>query len=180
MGLQIRDAQPGDRGAIEAVTLSAYQEYAAVMGAHWEGYRQSIVATLAAVQPAAQIVAEENGRVVGTVLLYLAGTAIARPGKTPVTLTWPEVRLLAVAPAARGRGIGTALMHECVRRARQAGAKALTLHTTDMMQSAMRLYERMGFRRAQELDFQPVPGVTIKGYCLGLEETSSGARRVRR
>lgn len=172
-GLHIRDAHPSDRGAIEALTLSAYQEYAALMPAHWASYRQNILATLAAVQPAAQIVAEQEGQLVGTVLLYPAGTVIGNPGDAPVTLTWPEVRLLAVGPAARGQGVGAALMRECIRRARQSGAQAVTLHTTDLMQAAMRLYERLGFRRAAELDFQPAPGVTIKGYRLSWDGVAS-------
>ena len=169
-GWRIRDARGSDRDAIEAVTLSAYQQYAAMMPALWEGYRQNIVATLAAAQPEAQIVAEEDGRIAGSVLLYPTGTVIARPGGGSLTLASPEVRLLAVAPSARGRGLGAALMDECVRRARDSGAQALTLHTTDIMQPAMRLYERMGFQRAPELDFQPASGVIIKGYRLALEE----------
>ena len=32
----------------------------------------------------------------------------------------------------------------------------------------MRLYERMGFRRLPELDFEPAPAVTVKGYRLTL------------
>ena len=169
-GWRIRDARGSDRDAIEAVTLSAYQQYAAMMPAVWEAYRQNILATLAAAQPDAQIVAEADGRIVGSLLLYPMGTVIARPGGGSMTLASPEVRLLAVAPSARGRGVGAALMDECVRRARESGAKALTLHTTDIMEAAVRLYERMGFQRAPELDFQPAPGVTIKGYRLGLEE----------
>ena len=171
--LQMRDARPNDRDAIEAVTLSAYQEYAALLPARWEGYRQNILATLADVQPAAQIVADQESHIVGTVLLYPAETVIANPGGVPVTLTWPEVRLLAVAPTARGQGVGAALMQECVRRARQSGARVLTLHTADIMEAAMRLYARMGFQRAPDLDFQPAPGVTIKGYRLSLDETVS-------
>src|SRR5713101_1163112 len=166
--LRVRDARSDDRGAIETVTLAAYEQYAALMPAHWEGYRQNILATLAAAEPEAQIVAEEEGRIVGTVLLYPAGSVMARPGGGSITLAEPEVRLLAVAPAARCRVVGVALMHECVRRARQSGAAALTLHTSDIMQAAMRLYERLGFRRAPELDIQAAPGVTIKGYRLGL------------
>ena len=172
-GLRIRDARSDDRGAIEAVTLAAYQQYAALMPAHWEAYRENILATLAAAQPDSQIVAEEEGGVVGTVLLYPAGSVMARPGGGSITLAEPEVRLLAVAPAGRGRGVGAALMDECVSRARRSGAAALTLHTTDIMQAAMRLYERLGFRRAPELDIQPAPGVTIKGYRLGLEAAAS-------
>jgi GNAT superfamily N-acetyltransferase len=167
-GLRVRGAAPGDREAIQAVTLAAYLEYAAAIPAHWEGYRQNIIATLAAASPGTQIVALDAHRLVGAVLLHAAGTTIENPGGTTTTLTWPEVRLLAVAPSARGRGVGAALMHECLRRARSAGATTLTLHTTDLMQSAMRLYERLGFVRARDLDLEPAPGIIAKGYRLDL------------
>ena len=166
---RIRDAGASDREAIEAVTLSAYQQYGAVMPpALWDRYRQNIVSTLAAAPPETQIVAEADGRIVGSVLLYPAGTEIMPPGGRSMTLALPEVRLLAVAPSARGQGIGALLMDECGRRARESGAEALTLHTTDMMEAAVRLYERLGFQRMPALDFEPAPGVTVKGFCLAL------------
>lgn len=164
----IRDARPSDRHAILDVTLGAYQEYATQMPGLWDGYRRNIVATLEDVGSAEQLVAEQDGAIVGTVLLY-------PPRRMQVSRTdsldmaWPEVRLLAVAPAGRGRGIGAALMQECVRRARKSGAAVLSLHTTDMMRTAQRMYERMGFVRSPELDFHPAPGVTVKGYRLELE-----------
>ncbi len=83
-------------------------------------------------------------------------------------MPWPEVRLLAVAPAARGRGVGAALMQECVRRVRRAGGRVLSLHTTDLMKTALRMYERMGFVRAPEIDFQLMPGTTVMGFRLDL------------
>jgi GNAT superfamily N-acetyltransferase len=168
--LHLRDARENDRDAIQDVTLSAYQQYAIVMPPpHWENYRQNILATLADVRPAEQIVAEQDGAVVGAVLLYPAGTVFSGPDGASVTLAWPEVRLLAVAPAARGQGIGKALMQECVRRAHQSKSAAITLHTNDMMEVAMRMYERMGFVRAPEFDFHPAPGATIKGYRFNLD-----------
>ncbi len=171
--MRIRDAREGDRDAIRTVTLAAYQEYAPLMVEHWEGYRQSILATLAKAAPAGQIVAEQGNDIVGSVLLYPMGTALTLPDGTQVRLAWPEVRLLAVAPAARGQGIGAALVRECLQRARQAGATALTLHTTDLMQVAMQMYERMGFVRAPDLDFHPIPEATIKGYRFDLEAEES-------
>jgi predicted N-acetyltransferase YhbS len=167
-GLTVRVAGPADRDAIQAVTLSAYQEYAASIPAQWEGYRENIIATLAAAAPGTQIVAIDDDRVVGAVLLYPAGASMGVPGGPSATLTWPEVRLLAVAPSARGRGVGAALMRECIHRARSARARALTLHTTDLMQAAMRLYERLGFERAHDLDLEPAPGIIAKGYRLDL------------
>jgi ribosomal protein S18 acetylase RimI-like enzyme len=172
-GLHIRNSRPSDRDRIEAVTLSAYHEYAASMPAYWEGYRANILATLSTAAAAEQIVAEQNNRIVGAVLLYPAGGAIVNPGNPQITLSRQEVRLLAVDPAARGQGIGAALMNECIRRVRDSGTRVLTLHTTDLMQAAMRLYERLGFQRDRELDFEPVPGATVKGYRLNLDTTAT-------
>ncbi len=172
--MNIRNAEDGDRDAIRHVTLSAYEESSVAMPPPlWEGYRQSIMDTLADVRPAAQIVAEQDDAIVGTVLLYPAGTVLDAPGGARITRRWPEVRLLAVAPPARGQGVGAALMGECVRRARLAGAGVLTLHTSDIMRLAMRMYERMGFVRAPDLDFHPAPGLTVKGYRLELDGWSS-------
>lgn len=75
---------------------------------------------------------------------------------------------MAVVPEAREQGIGKALMMECIRRAGGLGANCLNLHTTDMMQVAMRMYQRMGFIRAPELDFHPDPSVPVKAYRLDL------------
>ncbi len=168
--LSIRDARDSDRDAIRNVTLSAYEQYAALMPSeHWQGYRQSMLDTLDEEGPAEKIVAEQDGTVVGSVLLYPAGAPAYGPDGSSAARDQPEMRLLAVAPAARGQGVASALVEECVRRARQAEASALTLHTTDMMEVALRMYERRGFVRAPELDFHPAPGVVIKGYCLSLD-----------
>jgi GNAT superfamily N-acetyltransferase len=166
--IKIRDARGEDRDAARKITLSAFQQYAAVMPPpRWEGYRENILATLTDAAPAQQIVAEVEGIIVGSVLLYPPGTAFSTPDEG--TLTCPEVRLLAVAPEARGQGIGTALMGECIRRARMLGAVCLNLHTTDIMHVAKGMYERMGFVRAPDLDFHPDPGVTVKAYRLDLD-----------
>jgi GNAT superfamily N-acetyltransferase len=167
--LKIRDAREADRDMIQSVTLSAYEQYAAIMKENWKYYRENILETLADPKPAEQIVAEAEHGLVGTVLMYPAGTKLHGPDGKLVSLEVPEVRLLAVAPTARGQGIGVALMQECVRRARQSGAAALGLHTTDMMQVAMRMYEKMGFMRMPALDLRPAEGIVVKGYRIELD-----------
>lgn len=171
-GLRIRDARESDLDAIRDVTLSAFEEYAAVMPALWEGYRQGILAVLSDVKPAEQIVAEREGAIVGTVLLYPAGAFSERSSVSPGC---PEVRLLAVIPSARGLGIGAALMRECIGRARRSGAAALTLHTSEFMLVGKGMYERMGFVRAPELDFHPARDLTVMGYRLELNDGASQA-----
>jgi GNAT superfamily N-acetyltransferase len=83
-------------------------------------------------------------------------------------LAWPEVRLLAVPPEARGRGVSKALMDECLRRARRAGATAMGIHTSRSMRVAMQIYERMGFIRIPEYDHQVPGGERVEAYRLQL------------
>ena len=69
-----------------------------------------------------------------------------------------EFRMLAVSPAARGRGVGQALVELCLRRARELGYAGIRMSTMDRMTSAHRVYERLGFVRAPQDDWSPVPG----------------------
>jgi GNAT superfamily N-acetyltransferase len=165
--VSIRDARADERDALLALTLTAYAEYAAYMSEpHWQLYQFNIQATLEAVAPAAQLVASAGSVLLGTVLLYPAKSFMPLPGGRAAP--HPVVRLLAVDPAGRGRGVGAALMAECVQRARAAGSPALELHTMEMMQAARRMYARMGFTRAPETDLEPAPGVVVQGYRLVL------------
>jgi GNAT superfamily N-acetyltransferase len=171
--LQIRGARDSDRAAMVDVTLAAYEEYSVIIPSpHWEEYQQDIRDTIIQDAQAERIVAEQDGIVVGSVILYPAGTVFHLPDGEAVTLQYPEIRLLAVAPASRRRGVGVALVEACIQHARQAGVEAITLHTIEFMQIAMRMYERMGFVRAPELDFRPVEAedvdVVIKGYRFNL------------
>ena len=164
----VRDARDDERSAVRALTLRAYAEYAAVMAPEaWEGLERAVRAALLASGPAERIVAERGGALVGSVLLYPAATdaygGLAGPA------SWPELRLLAVAPEARGLGVGGALVRECVRRARRMGARELGLHTSETMAVARAMYRRMGFVRAPEHDFRPDGAELVEGYRLPLD-----------
>ncbi|MEU2510265.1 GNAT family N-acetyltransferase [Streptomyces sp. NPDC007863] len=72
-----------------------------------------------------------------------------------------EFRLLAVTRAARGRGVGEALVRACVDRARALdGCVRLVLSTQDRMTDAHRIYRRLGFVRVPERDWSPVPDLS--------------------
>ncbi|MFD3665953.1 GNAT family N-acetyltransferase [Streptomyces sp. NPDC058659] len=78
-----------------------------------------------------------------------------------------EFRMLVVAPEARGRGVGEALVRACADRAGAAPECArLVLSTDAKMVSAHRIYERMGFVRTPERDWDPVPGHRLRTYAL--------------
>ncbi len=79
-----------------------------------------------------------------------------------------EFRTLAVAPAGRGRGVGTALVRECLDRARALGRHRVVLSTQPTMHAAHRVYERFGFTRAPERDWSPIGTLHLLVYELEL------------
>jgi len=149
--------------------MRTYAEYSQVMtpGA-WAALEEALRRSLADDTGVARIVAELDDRIVGSVALYDPGHA--QYTGLDSAASWPEVRLVAVDPDVRGRGVARALVLECVRRARAAGATTLGLHTSQSMHTAQRLYERLGFVRDPDHDFQPPGAELVAGYRLPLDD----------
>lgn len=79
-----------------------------------------------------------------------------------------EFRGLAVAPAARGRGAGRALVRFCLQRARDDGLTEVVLCSLPEMKPAHRLYESLGFGRRPEWDWSPIDGVDLWGFSTAV------------
>ena len=165
--VSIREARADDRARIRALTLAAYGEYATRMAPEaWAALEHALYDALSVDRGVTRLVAESEGAVVGSAALYEPGAEAY--GDLASRANWPEVRLVAVDPAVRGRGIARALVSECARRARKSGAAWLGLHTSRSMSAAMRLYESMGFVRDPAHDFQPPGAELVEGYRLDL------------
>lgn len=79
-------------------------------------------------------IAEKDGEVVGSVFLVTKSKTIS------------QLRLLYVEPATRGLGIGSRLVGECVRFARQVASKKMILWTQSELHAARHIYKKAGFR----------------------------------
>lgn len=77
-------------------------------------------------------------------------------------------RLLAVDPDVRGHGIGKLLTLECIRKAKEHHNRQVIIHSTKAMQVAWKMYEKLGFKRSEDLDFMqgklPVFGFRLMLY----------------
>lgn len=165
--IQLRDAREDEMPRVRTLTFHAYAEYQAAMTPEaWTGLKNALDRVFAAERDASTIVALNDGLLVGSVLLYPAKSKAY--GDALPALDWPEVRLLAVEPAMRGRGIAKALMAECIRRAAASGAAAIGIHTSRSMRVAMAMYREMGFLRAPEYDFQPPGAERVEAHVLPL------------
>ena len=160
----IRPAAPDELAAIGDLTVAAYaadgyldfaDDYADELR---DAARRAELATLLVA------VDERSGAVLGTATFFFAGTPYAEVSRAGEA----EFRMLAVGKEARGQGIGAALVQACIERARAAGSTALALCSLKEMTPAHRIYQRMGFVRATDRDWEPVPGLTLLAFVLAL------------
>ena len=71
--------------------------------------------------------------------------AIGTVAMIPLNANSFELAKMAVAPAARGRGIGDMLMAACIEFARDSGAKSIILESNTKQEAAIKLYRKFGF-----------------------------------
>ena len=154
MDIVIRRARPEEYEAVGEITAQAYLGDGLLDFGESDAYLGELRDVAKRAAAAEVLVAVAGDRVLGGVTFVPSGgpmADIAREGEA-------EIRMLAVAKEARGRGAGEALVRACVDRARAAdGCVRVVLSTQRTMHSAHRIYERLGFTRAPGRDWNPIP-----------------------
>ncbi|MFG3247048.1 GNAT family N-acetyltransferase [Streptomyces sp. NPDC048187] len=168
MDFAIRPAAADEYDTLGEITAQAYLQDGLLDFGEDDTYLGELRNVAKRAAAAQVLVASADGRVLGGVTFVPSGgpmADIARPGEA-------EIRMLAVARQARGRGAGEALVRACVDLARPvAGCTGVVLSTQRAMHSAHRLYERLGFVRTPDRDWNPLPeldGITLLTYRLTL------------
>lgn len=107
-----------------------------------------------------------NGEVLGTVTTPRAGRRMSAVARHADEL---DFRFLGVSAAARGRGVGEALVRHVMELAASRGIRRVVLNTGPQMAAAQRLYERLGFERLddREFTFERSDGTSITILAYG-------------
>lgn len=170
MDVTIRPPRPDEHAILGDIVVAAYVGVGALHGD--ESYEAELrdVAARAATATVLVAAAVADDRPLGCVT-YVSGPASIwaeelLPGEA-------SIRMLAVDPAAGGRGAGTALTTACIDLAREQGRRRVVLHSLPVMARAQRIYERLGFKHAAERDWEPIPGLVL--LCFVLELTGGAA-----
>lgn len=159
--LEIRPATAAEFPRVGALCVAAYASDAEPGAA---GYVAELRDAAGRATAAELLVAADGGKVLGTVTFVPDGGPlgeIAAPDEA-------EFRMLAVDPAAQGRGVGLALMRWVVDEARRRGKHAVVCSSLADMRAAHRIYERLGFRRVPERDWSPLPGLDLLAFAVVL------------
>lgn len=163
--LTIRPASEEDLPAVGALTFEAYLASGYLAGRENGSYARQLSNARPRHEEAELLVAvDDTGTILGTVTIAHPGSTMREIGRDDDL----EFRMLAVSPAARGRGVGEALTRRVLDDAARLGFTAVVLSSSTQMHAAHRLYERLGFHRTPALDWYPEPDVPLITYRLDL------------
>jgi ribosomal protein S18 acetylase RimI-like enzyme len=161
----VEQATPADVLALAELNVAAYREFAKGLGAPaWRAMQKNLRGIARLTGWADFLVVRSPGGIAGSV-------GYCPPGRSDPTVFepgWASIVLLAVSPHHRRRGIGRDLVRECIRRARDDGAPAIGLFTSEIMTGARILYQGLGFREDRELP----PRYGVRYWRLRLELSS--------
>ncbi|WP_430645789.1 GNAT family N-acetyltransferase [Agromyces sp. GXS1127] len=109
-----------------------------------------------------------DGELLGTVTVPRAGRRMSAVARHEDEL---DFRFLGVSAAARGRGVGEAMVRHVLALAASRGIRRVVLNTGEQMRPARRLYERMGFERIEdrEFTFERPDGTPVHILAYGID-----------
>lgn len=140
--IEVRTAAVRELTTVRRIVTAAYAEFESwLTPANWTRMTSNIAKVIEPGAPGLLRVAQLDDQLAGTVTYLPPGPKDYQR----VPPDWSVIRVLAVDPALRGRGVARALTEDCLALARADHAPAVGLHTAEMMVAARSLYECAGF-----------------------------------
>ena len=160
MNLVFREGNIDDKEQLREIALASYGEFKKELThENWNEFRSNLtsVESYANILKIAKcFVCETAGKIIGVAYFV--------PSGNPTDIfesSWSYLRMVGVHPDYQGNGIGNKLTQECIEFAKQSNEQIIALHTSEFMDSARSIYEKLGFKKIREL--KPIFG---KKYWL--------------
>lgn len=153
----IRNAHPSEFAAIGKLMVQVYSHLEGFPKASEQPNYYKMLANIGDLtnQPETELLVavSGDGNIAGGVVYFNDMQYYGSGGTATLEKNAAGFRLLAVDPLTRGQGIGKLLVNECIRKAKDKKLAQMVIHTTQSMQTAWKMYEAIGFRRSEDLDF---------------------------
>jgi GNAT superfamily N-acetyltransferase len=155
--IEIRTALPSEYSQIGQLMVQAYSSLEGFLSPAEHPAYYNLLANIGEItqKPGAEIlvaISTEN-KIAGAVVYFNDMQYYGSGGIATQEKNTSGFRFLAVSNEARGQGIGKLLTLECIRKAKENNHTQLIIHTTLAMQTAWKMYEQLGFKRSEDLDF---------------------------
>lgn len=148
-------AFPADTGTVQQL-FRAYADWLGV-DLNFQDFEAELAALPGGYAPpsgALLLLRDETGRALGCVAMRDLGGGDC------------EMKRMYLDAAARGSGQGRALAQAIIARARAAGHRRMVLDSLERLDSALRLYDSLGFQKIAPYYDNPLPGVVYRGLDL--------------
>lgn len=166
MRLKFREGNTNDKEQLKELALISYGDFEkALTGENWNLLYKNLKSENSysnILEIAKCFVCQIENKIIGVAYIV--------PSGNPTEIfesDWSYIRMVGVNPKYRGNGIGKKLTQNCIAYARQNNEQIIALHSSEFMDAARYLYERLGFKRIKEIE--PIFGKKYWLYHLRLD-----------
>lgn len=153
----IRNAKPGEFAVLGKLMVQVYSQLEGfpkeTEQPHYYNMLRNIGDLTKSPETELLVAVSSDDKILGGVVYFSDMKYYGSGGSATKEQNASGFRLLAVDPSARGKGIGKLLTNECISKAKNKGHHQVVIHSTKAMQTAWKMYENLGFKRSEDLDF---------------------------
>ena len=153
----VRNALPGEFETIGKLMVMVYSQVEGFPKQHEQPNYYKMLANIGEVahKPETELLVavSPDAKIAGAVVYFSNMQYYGSGGTATKEMNAAGFRLLAVDTSMREHGIGKLLTETCILKTKEKGLGQVIIHSTKSMQIAWRMYEKLGFKRSEDLDF---------------------------
>ncbi len=151
MELDFREITPQDKAQLKSLGIMSYGQYSKILTLdNWEilkGFLHDEEKLTELINKSKGFACIDNKEIIGMAYIISSGNP-----SDIFKSEWSYIRMVGVNPKYQGLGIAKTLTKMCVDYAKITNEKTIALHTSEFMDAARHIYEKLGFKILQEIE----------------------------